>query len=370
MKIICEQHKLINSINIALRAVSSKTTMPILECLIIQAESDTIKLIANDLEIGIETILEGNIIETGTIALNAKIFSDIVRKLPDSDVTIETDDNFKTTIISEKAEFTIYGFSGDEFPYLPDIEKNDPVILSQYSLKEVIRQTVFSISDTDSSKIMSGELFEIKENNLRVVALDGHRIAVRNIELKDNYDHIKVIVPGKTLIEISKILSGEIADEVKMYFTDKHILFEFNQTIVLSRLIEGEYFKISQMFSGDYESKVSINKSDMLKCIDRSTLLVKETDKKPIVFNITDEKIEFKMNTSIGSMSDEINISKSGKDMLIGFNPRFLLDALRVIDDETIDIYFINPKAPCFIKDEEETYMYLILPVNINAEVY
>ena len=217
---------------------------------------------------------------------------------------------------------------------------------------------------------MSGELFEINENNFKVVSLDGHRISVRNLELKDNYNNIKVIVPGKTLIEVSKILSGEVADQVNLYFTDKHILFEFNQTIVLSRLIEGEYFNIDQMFSGDYETKVTLNKSEMLNTIDRSTLLVKETDKKPIIFNITDDKIEFKMDTSIGSMSDEMNINKSGKDMLIGFNPKFLLDALRVIDDETIDIYLINPKAPCFIKDEDESYMYLILPVNINADVY
>lgn len=370
MKIICQQHKLINSINIALKAVSSKTTMPILECLIINAESDNIKLIANDLEIGIETTLEGNIIEEGTIALNAKVISDIIRKLPDSDVTIETYDNNKTTIVSEKSKFEIYGFETDEFPYLPNLERENPVVLSQFSLKEVIRQTVFSIADNESSKIMSGLLFEIKENSLRVVSLDGHRISVRNIKLDDNYDNIKVIVPGKTLSEVSKILSGEVADEVNMYFTDRHILFEFDQTIVLSRLIEGEYFNISQMFSSDYETKLKINKRDMLNCIDRSTLLVKETDKKPIIFNITDNKIEFKMNSSIGSMNDEIDIDKNGKDIIIGFNPKFLLDALRVIDDETIEIYLINQKSPCFIKDEQETYMYLILPVNINADIY
>lgn len=370
MKIICQQHKLINSINIALKAVSSKTTMPILECLIIDASSDSIKLIANDLEIGIETMLEGNIIEQGSVALNAKIFSDIIRKLPDSDIVIETVENNKTTIMSEKSKFEIHGFGTEEFPYLPNVEKKNPVVLSQFSLKEVIRQTVFSIADNESSKIMSGLLFEIIENNLRVVSLDGSRISVRNIQLDNNYDDIEVIVPGKTLSEVSKILSGEVADEVNMYFTDRHILFEFDQTIVLSRLIEGEYFNIDRMFSSDYETKLKINKKDMLDCIDRSILLVKETDKKPIVFKITDNKIEFKMNSSLGSMNDEINIDKTGKDIIIGFNPKFLVDALRVIDDETIEIYLIDQKSPCFIKDEQETYMYLILPVNINTDIY
>jgi DNA polymerase III subunit beta len=370
MKIICEKNKLINSINIVLKAISSKTTMPILKCLIIQVKSDTIKLIANDMEIGIETILEGNIIEPGTIALNAKVFSEIVRKLSNSDITIETDENHKTTILSDKSKFNIYGLSAEEFPYLPNIEKKNPIVLSQFSLKEVIRQTVFSISDNNNSKVMLGELFEINDNNLKVVSLDGHRISIRNIQLTDNYEDIKAIVPGKTLIEISKILSGEVSDEVRLFFTDKHILFEFDQTIVLSRLIDGEYFNINQMFSEDYETMVNINKNEILSCIDRSTLLVNENDKKPIIFDVSDNKIEFKMNTSIGSMKEEIDVNKSGKDMLIGFNPKFLLDALRVIDDETIDIYLINPKAPCFIKDKEESYMYLILPVNFNATVY
>jgi len=163
-----------------------------------------------------------------------------------------------------------------------NIDKKDPVVLSQFSLKEVIRQTVFSISDNESNKIMTGELFEINNDEFRVVSLDGHRISIRKIMLNNQYDNIKVIVPGKTLIEVSKILSGEVADEVNIYFTDKHIIFEFDDTIVLSRLIEGEYYKIDQMLSSDYETKVIINKKELLSCIDRSTLLVKESDKKPI----------------------------------------------------------------------------------------
>jgi len=216
---------------------------------------------------------------------------------------------------------------------------------------------------------MTGELFEINNDKLRVISLDGHRVSIRKIMLNNQYEHIKVIVPGKTLIEVSKILSGEVADEVNIYFTDKHIIFEFDDTIVLSRLIEGEYYKIDQMLSSDYETKVNINKKELLNCIDHSTLLVKETDKKPIIINIDDKKMELKINSAIGSMDEEIDITKEGKDILIGFNPKFLIDALRVIDDEEVDIYLINPKAPCFIKDKEESYIYLILPVNFNAAV-
>ena len=187
--------------------------------------------------------------------------------------------------------------------------------------------------------------------------------------LKREYSDRKIVVPGKTLGEISKILSGEIDDQVNIYFTKNHILFEFDQTIVVSRLIEGEYFRIEQMLSNDYETKVRINKRELLNCIDRATLLVKEGDKKPIIINIQDEMMELKIKSQMGTMDEEILITKEGKDLLIGFNPKFLIDALRVIDDEEADLYFMNAKAPCFIKDEGESYVYLILPVNFSGAV-
>lgn len=350
-----------------MKAVPSKTTMSILECILIDASTNEIKFTANDMELGIETKVEGDIIEKGIIALDAKIFSEIVRKLPDNDVVIETDENYKTLITCEKAKFTIIGKSGDDFSYLPMIEKSSSITISQFTLKEVIRQTIFSIADNDNNKMMTGELFEINENELKVVSLDGHRISIRKIELKEEYPHRKVIVPGKTLNEISKILSGEAEAMVSIFFTDKHILFEFDNTTVVSRLIEGEYFKIDQMLSNDYATKVKINKRELLSCIDRATLLVKEGDKKPIIINVADGCMELKINSVVGSMNETIDIVKDGKDILIGFNPKFLIDALRVIDDEDINIYLVNPKAPCFIRDEESKYIYLILPVNFNT---
>ena len=214
---------------------------------------------------------------------------------------------------------------------------------------------------------MTGELFEVKDNVLKVVGLDGHRIAIRNINLSGNADDVKVVVPGKTLNEISKILSSDAESVVNIYFTNNHILFEFDNTMVVSRLIEGEYFKINQMLSSDYETKVVINKKEFLDSIDRANLLIREGDKKPIIINITDGSLEVKVQSAIGSLNEDIDINKEGKDIMIGFNPKFLIDALRVIDDETVDIYLVNPKAPCFIRDKEENYIYLILPVNFSA---
>lgn len=367
MKLVCKKANLLNGVQIVSKAVPGKTTMPILECILIDASQGRIKLTANDMELGIETIIDGDIVEKGIIALDAKIFLEIVRKLPDNMITIQADSSLNVVITCEKAKFNIVGKSGEDFSYLPEIEKENSVVISQFTLKEVIRQTIFSIADNENNKMMTGELFEIENNNMKVVSLDGHRISLRNIELKDNYDHIKVVVPGKTLNEISKILTGEADKDVVIYFTDKHILFEFDETTVLSRLIEGKYFRIEQMLSTDYETKMSINKREFLNCIDRATLLVKEGEKKPIIINVTDEDMELKINSTIGSMNENIDIVKEGKDIMIGFNPKFLIDSLKVIDDEEINIYMVNPKAPCIIRDDHNTYLYLILPVNFTV---
>ena len=367
MKLVCSKANLLNGVQTVSKAVPSKTTMSILECILVDATNGEIKLTANDMELGIETTIEGQIVEKGIIALDAKMFLEIVRKLPDSDITIETDASFKVVITCEKAKFTIIGKSGEDFSYLPAVEKDDSIVMSQFTLKEVVRQTIFSISDNDNNKLMTGELFEVNEGTLKVVGLDGHRIAIRNIKLEGRSDDVRVVIPGKTLQEISKILNADAESFVNIYFTNNHVLFEFDQTHVVSRLIEGDYFKISQMLSNDYETKVSINKKEFLDSIDRANLLIREGDKKPIIINILNGLLQVNVNSAIGALNEDIDIDKEGKDIMIGFNPKFLMDALRVIDDENVTMYLVNHKSPCFIRDKEENYIYLILPVNFTA---
>ena len=212
MKIICKKNDLIESINIALRAVPSKTTMPILECIVIEVE-DKISFISNDMEIGIRTDVNGDIVERGVVAVNARLFADIIRKLPEEEVIISTDYDFNTSIKCGKSKFNLKGNSNEEFPPLPVISRERSISISQFSLKEIIRQTIISIADNDLNKIMTGELFEIKNGILRVVSIDGQRFSIRRINLSENYNDISVIVPGKTLIEMSKILTGGI-DEI------------------------------------------------------------------------------------------------------------------------------------------------------------
>ncbi len=367
MKIICSKANLLNGVNTVQKAVPVRTTMAILECILIDASADIIKLTANDTELGIETVVEGEIAERGIIALDAKIFSDIVRNLPDNEVTIENGEAFKTTITCEEVVFNIIGKSGEDFSPIPYIERDHHITVSQFTLKEVIRQTIFSIADNDNNKLMTGELFEINDNQLRVVSLDGHRISIRKIDLSGHYETKKVIVPGKTLQEISKIIPGEADKNVDIFLDDNHIMFMIENTVVVSRLIEGEYFKIDQMLSSDYETRVKISKRKLLECIGRASTMVKEGDKKPIIMEIGDAVMNLRINTFIGSMNENIDIEKEGKEITIAFNPKFFIDALRVIDEEEISLYMVNPKAPCFIKNEEESFIYLILPVNFSG---
>ena len=338
--------------------------MPILECMLLQTEGQALKLTTNDTEMGIETVVPAQIQEPGTIAVDARMLSEIVRKLPDSVVSFESDENDRIQIRCGKARFNIAGQKGDDFSFLPSVDQDESITLSQLTLKSVIQQTIFSIAANENNKIMTGELFEIKGDILRVVALDGHRIAMRRVALKNSFDERRVIVPGKTLLEISRILSGEMDEQVSVFFSRNHIVFELPGTRMVSRLIDGEYFNVDQMISTDYETKLTISRNEFQSCIDRALLFVRENDKKPIIFDITDGEVRLSIDSPMGSFDESIDIQKEGRDLTIGFNPRFLLDALKVIDDENVTLYLVNAKAPCFIRNDDDTYTYLILPVN------
>jgi len=364
MKIICSKTNLTNGVNIVSKAVPSKTSLSILQCILINAEKGVITLTANDTELGIETTIEGTIEEEGNVALDAKFLSEIVRKLPDNQVEIEVDQNYITKIKCEKTFFNLIGKDGEDFTGLPKISKTDSVVISELSLKDVIKQTIFCLSDNNSNHMMSSELFEISKDVLKVVALDGYRIAYRKINLKNSYPDVKVIIPGKTLNEISRILSGEENKEVEIFFEKNHVLFEFDNTKIVSRLVEGQYFNYEQMLNNDYETKFEINKRELYDSIDRSTLLLREGEIKPIIMDIKDNELNISIKTMVGEMKEDVSVVKTGKDLTIAFRPKFILDVLRVLEEDQIKVYTINAKSPYIIKDDEGSYIYFILPVN------
>jgi len=369
MKFKTNKSSFLTGINIVNKAIPSNTTMEILKNIKISATESGIKLLANDMDLAIETFIEGEILENGEVAVDASLINNVLRGFPDNELLIETRGNSELILNynQDKNSYTVIKYlSTDEFPELPSYEKENPIKISQYSLKELIRTTIFSISDNDTNKIMTGELFEIKGNLLKVVSLDGHRISIRKTELKDNYNNVSVIVPGKALKELIKILNNELDDEVNIYINNNNIVFEFSDNVFISRLIEGDYFKIDHMLSSNYSVKVNVNKKDLLDGINRAVPFVHEGEKKPVRFNFENDSLTLSINSLEGGNNDYINIEKEGEDVLIGFNPKFIIDALRVIEDENVSLFMINSKAPCFIKNEDESYIYLVLPVNFN----
>lgn len=367
MKISCSQAALLESVNVVSKAVPVKTTMPILECILLKAFNGQIILTASNMDLGIENIVrDGEIEEEGIVALDAKLFSDVVRNLPKSTVYLETDELYHTTIRCDKALYKVIGKSGQDFPALDPVKISDPIEMTQASLKDIIRQTSFSVSDNDANKMMTGMLAQIHGNLMKMVALDGHRISIRVIELKDSYPDYKVIVPGKQMTEINKILSSETDDMVQIYITSSQMIFDIEYTMMVIRLIDGEYFNYEQMIRNEFNTKLTVNRRELIESVNRATLLVKEGDKKPVIVSITDDQMELMGNSAVGSMNESLPIVKEGADQMIGFNPKFLVEALRAIDDEEITMYLYDAKSPCFIRNEAETYNYVVLPVNFN----
>lgn len=354
---------LVTGINTVIKAVPSTTTMPILRCLLLEADRCGLTLTANDMELAIKTHVTAEVTEGGTIAIDAKMLSDIVRKLPSSDVSVTTDENLSVTIKSGKAKFQIGGQDGSSFTGLPDIKPQTVMTLRQDDFRSMVQSTIFATDMNAKMKIMSGECIEVKDGTFSLIALDGHRVAVRKVSLPVGCnENVRVVVPGKTMNDVSRILTGT-SDEVILSIATNHIMFQFNETVVASRLIDGEFYDINSMISNEFAIKVTADRSALIECVERAGLFVKEGDKKPIIFTInSNESMEISIQSPTGSMAETLDIDKTGADLCIGFNPRFMAEALKAIADDEVTLNMNGPKAPCFI--QSDSYLYLILPVN------
>lgn len=366
MKIICKKEDLAKAVQTVSKAVPSKSSNSILECILVRAEGGRITLTGNNLEFGIETVMSGTIEKEGGMAIQAKVFGEIVRKLPNGDVVLEKGETDQATLYCKKTKYDLAVKPATEYTDIPTVEKMNQIEISEFDLKEAIRQTIFSVADDSSNKVLTGELWEINGGELKIIAVDGHRIALRKVKLKKAYEPRKAIVPGKTLMEIVKIIGGDPEKELAVYFTDNHIQFEIDNTRAVSRLIEGNYIKVEQLLSADYGTKIKVQKKDLQECIDRAGLLLKEEGKTPIILNIEANLLYLEAKSKIGSMNECLFVMREGERLRIGFNPKFLLEMLRVIDDEEISMYFTTEKTPCTVRDEKDSYMYLVLPVNLS----
>lgn len=367
MRIFVKQELLLNGINVVLKACSSKTTMSILECILIKASNNQLTLVTNNLELAIESTMEADVREEGQIALEAKIFSEIIRKMTDEIIEISSEDDKMTSIIGKNSIFKIAGQSPRDFPEIPRVDKSVSCKLSQLALKDMIRQTIFSVSQEETRPVLTGEKLDIKGGNLTLVSVDGYRISYRTMPIADKEINIGVVIPGKTLSEISKILLND-DEEVTLYFEDKHIMFDLGDSKIVSRLLEGQFLDYEKVFSSDYETKISVDRQQLLMGIERAALISREGKKHPIKIELDGDLMIITSNTELGTAREEIPVSLEGKELVIAFNPRYLIEALKAIDEDKVCVQFISSVTPCIIKPEDgEYYKYLILPIRLNV---
>jgi DNA polymerase-3 subunit beta len=369
MKIICEKEKILKGINSVINGVASKTTMPVLEGILLQTNDNELKLTSYDLEIGIEYILEANVEEQGNTVVNAVMFSEIIKRLPATEIKITINENNLLEIECEGSLYKLATMNPDDFPELPKINVDNSIEIEQTTLKNMIRKTIFAVSTEENRPIFTGCLFEVKENKLNVVAVDGYRLAVKTKELINNGNDFSSVIPGKTLNEVNKIISDSF-DTVKIGISRNQALFEMENCKIVTRLLDGEFLNYSNTIPKNWETRVKVNKNNIQNCFERILLIsassIEREKKYPVKINIEVGKVTISCANQTGDAKEEIYVDTEGKELEIGFNPRFFLDALKAIDDEDVYIEFGTNRSPCIIKPVEDgDYIYMILPIKM-----
>ena len=369
MKFICEKEKLLKAINSVVKGAASKTTMPILEGILIQTNDNEIKLTTYDLEIGIEYIIESSVEEQGSTVVNAIMFSEIIRKLPDTEISITLNEDNLLVIECEGSLYKLATMNPDEFPELPKINVENSVELEQKTLKNMIRKTIFAVSVEENRPIFTGCLFEIKENKLNVVAVDGFRLGWTSSYLEKNCKDFKAVIPGKTLNEVNKIISDSF-DNITIGVSKNQALFKMENCKIVTRLLDGEFLNYKSVVPQNWDTRIRANRRDLQECFERISLISASSTEKekkyPVKVNIEVGKVTISCTNQTGDAKEEVLLETEGKDLEVGFNPKYFLDALKAIDDEEIFVNFGTSISPCVIKPiENEDYTYMILPIRM-----
>ena len=361
MKFTCRQELLVEALQTTTKAISNKTTMPILEGALIEAFDSALTITCSDSNMGIVTTIEAQITEEGRVVLPGKILAEIVRKMPVGEISVSVAQNYAATLKCRGSRATLSGFSAEEYPPLPALEASHSVSLGQSDLREMIRQTSFSIATEESRPIFTGCLMEIERDNCNVIALDGFRLALRKLPISSDSE-FNALIPGKTLNEVSRILGDE--GEVKLTLDKTHISFEIGETRVIARMLEGEFIKYRSIIPATYATMIRVNRQELSNCIDRASLLAREGKNNLMKFSVNDEKLIITSNSEIGEAYEELYTDHSGENLDISFNIKYMSDIMKVIDDEEIILRFNSAVSPCVICPiDGDKFTYLVLPV-------
>lgn len=375
MKFVSSKQQLLKIINTVQKAVSAKSIMPILECIKIDADmAGKLIVTGNNLDLCIEYCDECNIMEGGSIALSSRMFGEIVRKLPDGSVSVNVnEENNVTTIKCDKSEFNIQGLSGFEYPAVPEVPETYRFSIAQASLKKMIKKTIFAVSQNEARKpILTGSLFEIETGVLSIVSTDGYRLAICKETVSSSLADKKFVIPGLTLREVFKVLEDDDEKTVDIIVSDRHVMFQFENYKVVTRLLDGEYINYKPVLMTPNSIVVIANTMALSESLERASLLINDdisakAEKVPVRLNIVMDKIEITCMTGKGKVHDVVDVSLNGEDIEIGFNHKYLLEALRACEEEEVKMEFSNPRSSCFIRStgNDDSYTFMILPVRL-----
>ena len=368
MKFTCEKYVLQIACAIASRAVASKSPIPTLEGLLLEAGAD-LKVTGYDLKEGIFTLAAADISEPGAIVLNSRLFGEMIRKLPDGIVSVNADDNNNVNVKCGKSEYHFIGLEANDYPEMPDVDGLNAITLPQKILRSMINQTIFAVSDSDVRPIYTGTLFEVEEKELTLVSVDGYRLAKRCEKLEsDQMDDCSFVVPGAALSDIERIC-GDVDDPVSISVGAKHISFVIGDTTVITRRLEGEFLNYKRSIPETFRYQIKVDRGEIMSVIDRVALIINEKNSNPIRLIFGDGTIDCLCVTPIGKAEDFCTSVGCGEDLEIGFNDRYLMDALKAAGKDELFLCLNTASSPCVIKaaDGSEEFTYMILPVRLRA---
>lgn len=367
MKFTCMQKKFLEVIQTVQKAVPGRSSTPILEGILLETDKDVLKLVGTNLEFGIQSHMEANILREGSVVVPSRLMSEVVRKFPDAEVEVDVSDNYTIKLTCLNSTITLQGFEPDEYPSLPEIDEKDTIEISKMLLSNMIRETVFAVAVDEARPILTGALLEVEGKNITMVCLDGYRLALRRGMIDTAHEMLKVIIPGKTLTEVSKILDDE-DQQISITISSRHVLFDLGYTIIVSRVLEGEYINYKQIIPEDYKTRVKADTKILDSSIDRASLIAREGKNNLIKLSLQDQKMVITSNSESGQVYEEIPILLEGKDLDIAFNSRYFMDMLKVIEDQEICLDFTTSVSPCVVRPiKGNNFTYLLLPVRVYA---
>ena len=365
MRFQCESPHLMAGLSVVTRALATRSTLQILEGVLLETCPEGLRLTCTDLALGIETLVEAQVAEDGRVVMPGRLFSEIIRKLPGGTVEVTVNENHSAVIRCQKSRTTLAGMNAAEFPELPEVEGGNVIAAPQRALRNLIQKTCFAIATDESRPLLTGCLMEIEAEEIRLVALDGFRLALRKLAHSQSIEPMQAVIPGKVLSELAKVLADEEA-EVQLNIGRTHLSADMGVTRVVARLLEGEYTRYRRILPTEWHTKVKVNRDALEKAIDRAGLMAREGKNNLVRFQIADQQLTMTSNAEQGDVLEQVDLMVDGKDLEIAFNVRYMSDVLKALDEEEICLRFNSNVSPCEIcPPEGDAYLYLVLPVRV-----